>query len=99
MKHTFAALALGVGLALSLILLVFGSAAAGAERRLPLLTSLLVCEVGFIITAIGAGLAVHQITQKPVWTARVWLMIGNLLLAINFARVALALWPETGGNQ
>jgi hypothetical protein len=33
-----------------------------------------------------------------VWSARVWLMIGNLLLAINFARVALALWPETGGS-
>ena len=56
MKQTYAALALGVGLALSLILLVFASPVAGAERRLPLLTSLLVCEVGFIVTAIGAGL-------------------------------------------
>ena len=98
MKQTYAALALGVGLALSLILLVFASPVAGAERRLPLLTSLLVCEVGFIVTAIGAGLAIHQLIQKPVWSARVWLMIGNLLLAINFARVALVLWPETAGS-
>ena len=94
MKQTYSALALGVGLALSLILLVFGSPAAGHEQRLPLLTSLLVCEVGFITTAIGAGLSTHQIIQKPVWSGRVWLMIGNLLLAINFARVALVLWPE-----
>ena len=99
MTQTYAALALGVGLALSLILMVFGAPAAGGdELRLPLLTSLLVCEVGFIITASGAGIAIHQIIQKPVWSARVWVMIGNLLLAINFARVALALWPETGNN-
>ena len=98
MKQTYAALALGVGLALSLILLVFGSPAAGGELRLPLLTSLLVCEVGFIITASGAGLVIHELIQKPAWSARVWVMIGNLLLAIKFARVALALWPETGGN-
>ena len=98
MKQTYAALALGVGLALSLILLVFGSPAAGGELRLPLLTSLLVCEVGFIITASGAGLVIHELIRKPAWSARVWVMIGNLLLAINFARVALALWPETGGN-
>jgi hypothetical protein len=98
LKQTYAALALGLALALSLILLVFGSPAAGDELRLPLLTSLLVCEVGFIVTITGAGLAIHEIIQKPVWSARVWLMIGNLLLAINFARVALALWPQTGGN-
>mgnify|MGYP001544832397 FL=1 len=98
MKQTYAALALGVGLALSLILLVFGSPAAGDALRLPLLTSLLVCEVGCIITASGAGLAIHEIIRKPVWSARVWGMLGNLLLAINFARVALALWPETGGS-
>jgi hypothetical protein len=98
LKQTYAALALGVGLALSLILLVFASPAGGDEQSLPLLTSLLVCEVGFIITAIGAGLAIHQIIKKPVWSAQVWLTLGNLLLAINFARVALALWPETGGS-
>jgi len=98
LKQTYAALALGVGLALSLILLVFGPPAADDALRLPLLTSLLVCEVGFIITASGAGLVIHEIIHKPVWSARVWVMIGNLLLAINFARVALALWPETGGS-
>ena len=98
MKQTYAALALGIGLALSLLLLVSGALLPGGERRLPLLTSLLVCEVGFIITAIGGGLGVHQIIQDRVWSARAWLTIGNLLLAINFARVALALWPETGDS-
>jgi len=98
LKRTYSALALGLGLTLSVILVAFGSPTAGAERSLPLLTSLLLCEVGFIITAIAAGLGVHQAIRKRRWSWELGLMLGNLLLAINFARLALALWPETGAS-
>ncbi len=98
MKQSYSWIALGIGLVLSLVLL-FGAPTPGHEWRLPLLTSLLVCEVGFIITAIGVVLGVQQIIRARNWSARAWLMpVANLLLTINFARVALALWPGTGGG-
>lgn len=98
MKQTYSALALGLGLVLSVILAVFGSPNGGAEPSLPLLTSLLLCEVGFIVTAIAVALGVHQTIRTRRWSWQLGLMLGNLLVAINLARVALALWPQTGAS-
>lgn len=98
MKQAYAWGALGLGLVLSLVLMLFGAAVPGAERRLPLLTSLLLCEVGFIITAIAVALGVHHAVRRRRWSWQLVVTLGNLLLAINFARVALLLWPATGGG-
>ncbi len=91
-------MALGLGLLLSLILLLYATPPAGSEPSLPLLTSLLICEVGFVVTAIGAGLGIHQFVRRRMWSILVLVTIGNLLLVLNFARIALALWPETGAS-
>lgn len=97
LKQIYTWMALGIGLLLSAILMLFGMPMADAPRALPLLTSLLACEVGFIVTAIAAGIGVHHMLRQPAWSVRVLVTIGNLLLAVNFARIGLVLWAETGG--
>lgn len=96
MGQTYSWIALGIGLLLTVVLLLFSSVSPGDDQSLPLLTSLLLCEVGFIATAIGVGLGVHQLVRQKRFSVQVWLTVGNLLLAMNFARLALVLWPETG---
>jgi hypothetical protein len=89
-------MALGVGILLSAVVLLYGTPSTGTHRALPLLTSLLVCEVGFIATAIGVGTGLHQIIRQRNFSLQSLVMVGNLALAVNFARMALELWPQTG---
>lgn len=96
MTQTYSWIALGVGLLLSAVLLLYSTVSPGTQHNLPLLTSLLLCEVGFIATALGVGLGVRQIIRQRRVSAQAWLMVANFLLALNFARIALVLWPETG---
>lgn len=97
MNRTYSWIALGVGVVLSTVLLVSSTLwSPEGQHTLPLLTSLLLCEVGFIATAIGFALGVHQLALRRRLSSHSWVMVANLLLALNFARMGLMLWPMSG---
>jgi hypothetical protein len=52
--------------------------------------------VGFIATAIGFALGVYQLTLRRRLSSHSWVMVANLALALNFARMGLMLWPMSG---
>ena len=56
MKRSYPWLALGLGLLLSLILMRFSANGMEGRFQLPLLTSLLIAEFGFLVPAIAAGI-------------------------------------------
>jgi hypothetical protein len=97
MKKSIPWLTLGIGLFLALILLRFSPLNASSGFILPMLTALLMSELGFIITAIGTGISIRDILKQGVKLRHAALMIGNLLLALNFVNQGLALWSESGG--
>ena len=97
MKKSIPWLALGIGLLLALLLLRFSPLTASSGFILPMLTALLMSEFGFIITAIGAGISVSDLLKQGVKLRPAALLIGNLLLALNFMNQGLSLWAETGG--
>jgi hypothetical protein len=97
MKKSIPWLTLGIGLVFSLILLRFSPLSARSGFILPMLTALLMSELGFIITAIGTGISVRDVLKQGVRLRLVALLIGNLLLALYFVNQGLALWSESGG--
>jgi len=97
MKKSVPWLTLGIGLVFALILLRFSPLSTGEGFVLPLLTALLMSELGFIITAIGTGISVRDVLQHGVKLRPAALLLGNLLLALNFLNQGLALWAESGG--
>lgn len=94
MKIRYPWLALGLGIILGLLLLFFGNTAAPEERKLPLLTLLLMSEFGFLLTAVAAGMCAHNIWKQGFGMQTLLLFAGNLMLAANFAWMGLALWPQ-----
>lgn len=95
MKQTYPWLALGLGLLLGLVLMRFGTTDAG--EGMPLLMALLMCEFGFLVTAIAAGIGLRDLIKQGMNVATLLLSVGNLLLAANFLRMGLAFWPQTSG--
>lgn len=97
MKKSITWLTLGIGLFLALILFRFNPLSASSGFSLPMLTALLMSEFGFIITVIGAGISVRDVLKQGVELRPAALLIGNLLLALNFINQGLSLWAESGG--
>lgn len=97
MKKSISWLTLGIGLFLALILFRFSPLSASSGFSLPMLTALLMSEFGFIITVIGAGISVRDVLKQGVELRPAALLIGNLLLALNFINQGLSLWAESGG--
>ena len=92
MNKSYPWITLGCGLSFSLILLKFGPENADGPR-LPLLTALLMSEVGLVITIIGGAICIKEIRQKNAYQKNTLLLLGNLLLAIFFFWLGLELWP------
>lgn len=97
MKKSIPWLTLGIGLLFALILLRFSPLSASSGFVLPLLTALLMSELGFIIAAIGAAISVRDVLNQGVKLRFASLFIGNLLLALYFINQGLSLWSESGG--
>lgn len=97
MNKSITWLTLGIGLFLALILFRFSPLSASSGFSLPMLTALLMSEFGFIITVIGAGISVRDVLKQGVELRPAALLIGNLLLALNFINQGLSLWAESGG--
>jgi hypothetical protein len=96
MQRSFPWLALGLGLLFALVLMRFGPTADGGG--LPLLTALLISEFGFLITAVAAGISVRDLLREGAQAVCLLLLAGNVLLAVNFLRMGLLFWPDTGGQ-
>lgn len=97
MKKSVPWLTLGVGLFLALILLRFSPLSIRDGFILPLLTALLMSELGFIITVIGTGMSVRDIFKLGIKLRPLALLIGNLLLALYFVNQGVSLWSKSGG--
>ena len=93
MKRSYPWLALGLGLILGLVLMRYAVPGGVGSRQLPLLTGLLMAEFGVLVTVIAAGFCVRDLLQRGVEKMAVVLLTGNLLLAANFMRLGLQLWP------
>ena len=96
MQRSYPWLALGLGLLLALLLLRFGPTPDGGG--LPLLTALLISEFGFLLTVIAAGFSLRDLLRDGVQAVCLLLLAGNVLLALNFLRTGLALWPGAGNG-
>ena len=96
MQRSYPWLALGVGLLLALLLMRFAPAGAGG---MPLLTALLISEFGFLLTAIAAAVSLRDLLRKGFRAVCLLLLAGNVLLAVNFLRLGLLLWPDASGGQ
>ena len=96
MQRSFPWLALGLGLLLALVVMRFGPTADGGG--LPLLTALLSSEFGFLLTAIAAGIGVRSLLSQGARAVCILLLAGNALLAVNFLRMGLVLWPGVSGQ-
>ena len=59
-------LALGLGLLVAVGLVLSGALSPEGRYELPLLTMLIVNEVGFFVTAIGAGVGINMMTRDGV---------------------------------
>ena len=97
MKKSIPWLTLGIGLFLALLLLRFSPLSASTGFILPMLTALLMSELGFILTAIGTGISVRDVLKYGVKLRLAALLIGNLLLALYFINQGFSLWAELGG--
>jgi hypothetical protein len=92
----FPTLALSVGLVLALVLLAAGGGDPAGEHRLPLLMLLLMSELGFIVTAIGAFVGIRGMRGEGPRLASLSVTLGCMTLAVGFVVMGLALWPGTG---
>lgn len=97
MKRSYPWLALGLGLILGLVLMRFADPGDAGGPQLPLLTSLLMAEFGFLVTAIAAAICLRDLLKRGIEIPVLVLLSGNLLLVVNFMRLGLQLWPGASG--
>lgn len=92
----FPMLALGLGLVLALLLLWGGAAGPAQAQRLPLLMMLLASELGFFVTAVGAGLGARSLLRGRASAGLLSVTLGCAALAAAFVALGLVLWPGAG---
>ncbi len=93
MKMSFPWLALGLGLVIAAVLGLGGAVDPAAGPALPLLLLLLLNEFGFVLTAIGAGLALRDVSRTGFSATLLLLIVGCAVLAAGFLWLGLRLWP------
>lgn len=91
-RQNFPTIALLVSVPLLLAIILGGDAGDGTTR-LPLLTLLLVTELGAIINTIAVVLGVMSLSDEPRRRGVVARLAANLLLAVNFALNLFGFWP------
>lgn len=92
-KEAVTWLALGIGLAVAMVVLPGSTRDESGNTTLPLLTLLLLNEFGFILAATGAALGVGQLRRTGLRFALLAAVAGCALLAVVFAGLGLSLWP------
>lgn len=98
MKQHFPWVTLGVGLLLAITLFQFSPLNADATYTMPLLTALLMCEVGFLLAVIGTAVSLNKVIKEHVHLGNATMLVGNMLLGVNFLCLGLTLWTLTSNS-
>ena len=85
-------LALAIGLIFGIVLIRSGAADPEGEHGLPLLTLLFMSELGFIVSAIGAGVGVSTYRKRRGDIFSLAVALACAALTAGFLIVGLALW-------
>lgn len=88
-------LAAGIGLALALLLLATGASGTREEYGLPLLTMLLVAELGFFVCAAGTGLGIRDYRREPAMKAPLLAAVACAALSLYFVLTGLTVWQTS----
>jgi len=83
-------------LAIALALMLFGPLNRSATVAMPLLMAVFIAGSGFVVTAIGAYVAVKAYQENRSSKRLRMLILGNALIAVNLAYAGLRIWPKTG---
>jgi hypothetical protein len=92
-RERFPWVALGVGLILAAVLVQSGATEPATENALPLLTLLLISELGFLVTAAGALAGTLAAVREGIVPSRALAALGCAVLAVAFLIVGIGLWP------
>jgi hypothetical protein len=94
MKNKFPYIALGIGLLLSLVIMKGSQLNEDGTTLLPLFTLLIICEISFFITTIGAYMSIMQILNDQFKLFYLLVCIACILLALQFLISGIKLWPN-----
>jgi hypothetical protein len=76
-----------------LAVVIFGGGPPGGAPRLPLLGLLLVAELGLIVNLVAAYFGIGALRKQPRPRGALLRFAANLVLAADFGRNLLILWP------
>lgn len=93
-RSPFPYIAVALGLALLLAVTKRSTTNAEGETLLPLLTLLLACEFGLILSAFGAYFGVRQIRSVGLAPGYVVASVVCVLLSVCFLVLGINLWPQ-----
>lgn len=89
-KTVYPYIALAIGVALLLVLLI---ATTADKQTLPLLALLLVSEFGFIVTSIGAIVGLMTIKSNPRKFIMMLTTLVCAIMSVKFVLLGLDFWP------
>lgn len=93
-KEKFPYIALALGLILTVVASQGSILQPSGKTTLPLLTLLVVCEFGGIVTAVGAYLGVKRHLAQGFQLLPALISLSCLILAIQFLLRGIDLWPR-----
>lgn len=93
-KKNFPVIAAVLGIALLVIALQGSKVTEEGGRLMPLLTLLLICEFGAVITAIGAFLGYQHFPKVNTFSGHAALVVFCLFLCALFIIKGFSLWPH-----
>lgn len=94
MKIKFPYIALSVGLIFSLAIMKGSQLNEDGTTLLPLFTLLIICEISFFITTIGAYISAMQLLKDRFTLSSLLICIACILLALQFLISGIRLWPN-----
>ncbi len=97
MKQYFPWIASGLGVLFTLLLVQFSPLQTNGGIVMPLLTTLLMSELGFLATLAGAVMSALEIKKQGLSGLNALLFTANLFLAGNLLRMGMAFWSATAG--
>lgn len=93
-KNNFPYIALALGFVLAVLVSKGSETGAGGKTVLPLLTLLVVCEFGGIVTAIGSYFGIRKMISSGFELRHSLVTISCLVLSIFFIILGIQLWPH-----
>jgi hypothetical protein len=85
---------LSIGLIFTFALYQFSLLNSEASIVMPALASLFMAEIGGVLTAAAAFIAGRELRAAGINYRMLTILVGNILLVINFIVLGLALWQK-----